>query len=61
MYILQIRFKKITPGKTQVINGIEQICFASPVIAVYSNNWFIKGKTLLQVIFVLDELDIPQG
>jgi hypothetical protein len=42
MHILLIRFKKITPGKTQVINRIEQIGFPNPVISINTDDRFVE-------------------
>jgi hypothetical protein len=47
IYILQIGFVKIAPGKAQVINGIQKVCFSYAVISIDANDLLIKRKGLL--------------
>jgi uncharacterized protein YdiU (UPF0061 family) len=60
MNILQIRLKKITAGKTQIINRVQQIGFAHTVIPVNTDNGMVKGKTFLLVIFILGNGDVSE-
>ena len=46
---------KITFGKTQIMNGIQQISFAFAVLSANANNSFAKCKLLAEVIFELGE------
>ena len=36
--------RKITPGKTEVIDGIKQVGFTDPIGAATTNNPLVKGK-----------------
>lgn len=46
---------KIAFGKTEVIDGIQQVCLALTILSAYSNNSFIKMKTLPGIILELNE------
>jgi hypothetical protein len=47
---------KIAFCKTEVMNGIQQICFAYAIAATNAHNRFGKNKLLLKVIFELKNL-----
>ena len=36
--------RKITPGKTEIIDGIKQISFSSPIPATYPHDSFVKRE-----------------
>lgn len=46
---------KIAFGKTEVMNGIQQICFANAVAAADANNAFGKIKLLMEIILELKQ------
>jgi hypothetical protein len=51
---------KIAFGKTEVINGIEQVGFAGAIGAAYAHYFFRKGMLPLQMVFELQYFDVLQ-
>jgi hypothetical protein len=52
---LSIGLAEITPGKTEIINGIQQVGFAHAIASANTNNGFCKSKGRLRIIFILKE------
>ena len=54
-YIVTILPGKTAFGKTQIMNRIEQICFAHPIPAAYTHDSLTEMKLLMEVVFELVE------
>ena len=53
MNIYRVCSQKITFGKAEVMNGIQQIGFANSIASANANDAFIKLIGILRVIFEL--------
>jgi len=55
LHIISILPCKITFGKTEIMNGIQQICFAHAIFATDTNNPLFEVKRLIIVVFELKQ------
>lgn len=46
---------KIAAGKTEIMNGIKQVCFSYTITATDANNPFCKLKLFLEIILELEK------
>ena len=55
MNIHLILSREIAFGKTQVVNGVQQVGFAYSIASADTNNALSKVELLLEIIFKLEE------
>lgn len=46
---------KIAFGKTEIVDGIKQVCFANAILAANTNDPFFKIKGTVTVVFELNQ------
>ena len=59
LYVPRIRFGKIAPGKTKIIDGIQQVGLAHAVVTANSYDALPELEGFLAVILELYERYIP--
>lgn len=52
--ILLVGLGEVAAGKAQVVNGVQQVCFADAILAANPDDALTQVKLLVQVIFELD-------
>jgi hypothetical protein len=56
-YYVRICPLKIATQKTQIVNGIQQICFSNAILSRDSHHRRIYGKLELRIVFKLEKLN----
>lgn len=55
LHIVTIQPAKIAFGKAEIMDSIQQVCFACAIVAANTNDPFFKIKRTVRVIFELEQ------
>lgn len=53
LYIIDIQSREITPGKAQIVDGIEQVGLTHPIITANAYHPFREGKGTVGIVLKL--------